>query len=155
MVNFLAALPERRHAGFDDAGWKVPWLDFETGCETWRDYVEAAMNFSQRHPARCLTVHHSRLVTKAEEVYAEIFEFLDIPSESGPIERTRTKRLNTSFPSPDGMPITMEFSDPWDDWSAEERQTFARIAGETMVRYGLASREELELEEQPRLAHQG
>jgi hypothetical protein len=140
MTNFLNALPEERRESFNRAGWAIPWLDFETACETWRDHVETAMRFAAAHPQRCLTVRHSRFVTAEWHAYRDIFRFLEIPFEHRPVAYVRVKRINTSFPSAPAR----EYWNPWPEWSEEQRRTFTRIAGDTMVRYGLATRDELE-----------
>jgi Sulfotransferase family len=146
MVNFLSAMPEDRRTSFADAGWDIPWLDFTVACETWRDNVEAAMAFCNRHQERCLTVLHARLVADPEPVYTEIFEFLGVPFEEPPVRYAASRRVNTSFPNQVGESSAGEFATPWEEWSDEQRQTFAEVAGETMVRYGLAPKLELEVE---------
>jgi hypothetical protein len=139
MVNFLAAMPEERKASFEQAGWDIPWLDFTVACETWRDNVETAMAFCERYPERCLTVVHGRLVADPEQAYREIFGFLGVPYEEQPVRYAASRRVNTSFPEQGTETAAGTFATPWEEWSDEQRRTFAEIAGETIVRYGLAA----------------
>jgi hypothetical protein len=143
MVNFLSAMPEDRRAAFDEAGWDIPWLDFTVACETWRDNVETAMAFCERHPERCLTVVHGRLVAGPEQVYREIFEFLGVPYEEPPVRYAASRRVNTSFPEQGTETAAGEFATPWEEWSGEQRRTFAEIAAVTMVRYEFATADDL------------
>jgi hypothetical protein len=140
MTNFQSALPADRRQSFGNAGWQIPWLDFETACETWRDHVETAMQFAQAHPERCLTILHSRFVSEPWRAYRDVFHFLEIPFEPAPVGYVRVKRINSSFPDA----AVGEYRNPWPEWTKEQRRAFERVAGETMVRYGLARREELE-----------
>ena len=138
-----------RRAAFDEAGWDIPWLDFNVACETWRDNVEKATAFTERNPKRCLTVVHGRLVADPAEIYTAIFEFLRVPYEQAPVNYASSRRVNTSFPDQERESSAGEFATPWDEWSDEQRQTFADIAGGTMVRCGLATESELNVEREP------
>jgi hypothetical protein len=145
MTNFMNALPQERRESFERAGWQVPWLDFEIACETWRDYVEAATSFAAADTERCLTILHSRFVSEPWKAYRDVFRFLEIPFEPGPVAYVRVKRINSSFPSA----ALGEYGNPWPEWTTKQRQTFVRIAGETMVRCGLATHEELATPAEP------
>jgi sulfotransferase family protein len=150
MINFLTAMPEERRASFEQAGWTISWLDFTVACETWRDHVQAASAFAGRQPDRCLTVVHGQLVADPQQTYAEIFEFLGISFEEPPVRYAESLRVNTSFPTRGGGQAKVGyFSTPWQEWPREERETFAEIAGPTMVQHGLATAEELELKGVP------
>jgi hypothetical protein len=142
MTHFLDALPDERRRSFDQAGWAIPWLEFETACELWRDYVKTAAAFSARHPDRCLTVRHDRIVLEPWRALRDVYRFLGIPFEHAPIAYVRVTRINTSFPErPAG-----EYPNPWDEWSTAQRRTFVEVAGETLVDNGLAGWKELEWE---------
>lgn len=145
MINFLTAMPEERRASFEQAGWTIPWLDFTVACETWRDHVETASAFAGRHPDRCLKIVHGELVANPRGTYEEIFEFLGIDFEEPPVRYAESLRINTSFPARGGQATAGHFSTPWEEWSPEQRETFAGIAGPTMLRYCLAAPEELQL----------
>jgi len=85
MTNFANALSDERRRTLERADWSMPWPDFETACATWRDSVETAMRFASFEPNRCLTVLHSRLVSEPWRAYRDVFRFLGIPFEQGPI----------------------------------------------------------------------
>ena len=140
MTNFMNALPGERSKRYEELGWTIPWLDFETACATWRDYVESAMRFGDSHPDRCLTIRHSRFVDEPWRAYRDIFEFLRLPFEPRPVDYCRSTRVNSSFPS---EPLR-SYSDPWTSWTPEQRRMFAAVAGQTMARCGFAARQELE-----------
>jgi Sulfotransferase family len=134
MTHFLDALTDERRQSLDQAGWAVPWLDFEEACATWRIYVEAASAFVAANPGRCLTVRHDRITREPWRAFRDIYRFLGIPFEHGPVDYVRVTRVNTSFPDrPPG-----DYPNPWDEWSQDQRSTFFRIAGETLVDKGLA-----------------
>jgi hypothetical protein len=142
MTHFRNALPDQRSERYERLGWKIPWLDFETACTTWRDHVESAMRFADSHRARCLTVLHSRFVEEPWRAYRDVFEFLGIPFEPRPVDYCRVTRVNSSFPSAPPR----SYANPWPSWTPEQRRIFVSVAGGTMVRYGFATREELEAE---------
>ena len=100
------------------------------------------MRFADSHRARCLTVLHSQFVEEPWRAYRGVFEFLGIPFEPRPVDYCRVTRVNSSFPSAPPR----SYSNPWQSWTPEKRRMFVSVAGETMVRYGLVTRGELELE---------
>jgi Sulfotransferase family len=142
MTNFMNALPDERNERYERLGWTIPWLDFETACATWRDHVESAMRFGDSHPERCSTILHSRLVEEPWRAYRDIFDFLGIPFEPRPVDYCRVTRVNSSFPSEPPR----SYSDPSTSWTPEQRRLFVSVAGETMVRYGFVTRQELEVD---------
>jgi hypothetical protein len=145
MINFLTAMPDERRVSFEHAGWTIPWLDFTVACETWRDHVEAASGFASRWPDRCSKVVHGELVANPQKTYEEIFKFLDVHFEDAPVRYAESIRVNTSFPARGGQSTAGHFSTPWEEWSLEQRETFAGIAGPTMLQHGLAAAEDLQL----------
>ena len=104
------------------------------------------MAFCERHPKRCLTIMHGRLVAGPGQIYTEIFDFLGVPYEQPPVNYAMSRRINTSFPDQGGETAAGEFTTPWGEWSDEQQRTFVEIAGETMVRYRLANEEDLHTE---------
>jgi hypothetical protein len=140
MTNFMTALPDERSERYERLGWAIPWLDFETACATWRDHVESAMRFADSHRERCMTILHSRFVEEPWRAYFDVYKFLGIPFEPRPIDYCRVVRVNSSFPSA----APRSYSNPWPSWTPEQQRIFVKEAGETMVRYGFATREELE-----------
>jgi hypothetical protein len=142
MTNFLNALPEDRGRRFEQAGYDIPWLDFEVACATWSDYVERAMWFVEQNPERCHAVLHRQIVSEPWRAFRDIFAFLDLPFEHGPVSYVRVKRVNSSFQDK----AVGDYPNPWHEWSKEEQRTFVRVCGRTQVQCGLAAWDELEYE---------
>jgi len=114
--------------------------DFAWACRDWRRSVEAAMEFAARQPERCITVRHEDLTEHPQSVLSDIYRFLEISYEETPVEHVRANRINSSFSNrPAGTP-----TDPWQEWTAEQRGTFLREAGPAMARYGLMHADELQ-----------
>jgi hypothetical protein len=111
---------------------------FALACWAWRRSVELALEFEARHPDRCLTVRHEALSADPETVCEQIFQFLAVPAESGPVEYLRSHRLNSSFESGRTMP------DPWSGWTSEQKGTFLKEARDLLRRRGLIDPGELE-----------
>jgi len=123
-----------------------PWgSHFGKACQTWRDHTEAAMDFCARRPERCLTVVNEELVAAPVEGFRQVLQFLDTPYEEGPANFFRTNRINSSFRvQASGQPDRSEYSEPWEGWSSEQRMIFYWEAGPTMIKYGLATKEEMD-----------
>jgi hypothetical protein len=168
MSRFLARFSPASREAILKSGHLASWsTDFRAACRTWREYTEAATRFCAAHPERCLTVINEQLVSDPERGFAEIGRFLDIAPEKGPIEFFRGYRVNSSFQeAPPDLPSAENLSRPfrqwsldqsqyfldpkphrdragWKDWPTEWREQFIAEAGETMVRLGFASGEEL------------
>jgi hypothetical protein len=121
----------------------IPWAsDFRAACVAWRAHVESALGFEEDEPDRLLTVMYDRMVGDPEGQFQEILRFLDAPLEDGPAECFRSTRINSSF---QGKEAPRPASEPWQEWSAEERGIFCEEAGEILVRTGFAETAELEL----------
>jgi Sulfotransferase family len=143
MTNFMAAFPQERKRRFEQAGRAIPWVEFDVACATWREYVEAARDFTARIPTRCLTIRHDRIVREPWRALRDVYRFLGIPFEDRPVAYVRVTRVNSSFPDrPPG-----DYPNPWDQWSPEQRRTFLEIASETLFDNGLAGWPDLDLEE--------
>jgi hypothetical protein len=142
MSHFLEAVPEERRQRYGQAGWTIPWLEFEAACAVWREYVVAATDFTRRNPSRCLTIRHDRIVREPWRAFQDVYRFLGVPFEHPPIDYVRVTRVNTSFPErPPG-----EYPNPWDEWSDGQRRTFSEVAGETLVDNGFAGWNDLDFE---------
>lgn len=143
MTNFMAAFPEERKRRFEQAGRSIPWIEFHAACTTWREYVDAVRSFEARNPTRCLTIRHDRIVREPWRALRDVYRFLRIPFEDGPIAYVRVTRVNSSFP--DRRPG--DYPNPWDEWSPEQRRAFVEIAGETLVDHGFAGWRDLDVEQ--------
>lgn len=104
---------------------------------------ESAMRFADSNRERCLTILRSRFVEEPWR-YRDAFEFLGIPFEPRPVDHRRVIRVNLSLPSA----LPRSYSNPWQNWTPEQRRIFGRVAGRKMVLYGFLTREKLALEPQ-------
>lgn len=121
-----------------------PWAeDFEAACRTWVEYLEAGMAFAEAHTEQCLTVTNERLSQNPDRQFEEIFQFLDVSSEVAAAEYTRGNRINSSYPPHYSSGGAQEQANPWDDWGPEQKRDFIRDAGETMLRCGYLTDQEL------------
>jgi Sulfotransferase family len=106
--------------------------DFRAACRLWASSVEAASAFVSQHPERARTVVHERLVADPETGFRELFEFLDVDWEPGPVELLRCRRVNSSF-GEDGEIEPDPDPEPWLGWSPEQLATFHEEAGRTLA----------------------
>jgi len=122
----------------------LPWgTDFTEACIQWRHFVEVSMEFAARHPARCLTVTNEALVADPDNSFRKIFAFMGVPFEEAPASFFRENRWNSSFLTiADQRPSG---SDPWNEWTLEQRRAFAAVAGQTLIKCGFATEEDLQL----------
>jgi Sulfotransferase family len=105
--------------------------DFRAACQLWATSVETASAFVSEHPERARTVVHERLVDDPSAGFRELFDFLGVDWEPGPVELFRGGLVNSSFESkPD--------PEPWLGWSPEQRAIFHAEAGPTLVASGFA-----------------
>jgi LPS sulfotransferase NodH len=135
MVNFHNA--PSREAQRQQFGPLKQW-DFRNACETWSRYVETALDFAARQPARCLTVRNEELIAGPLEGFRKIFDFIRAADESAPAEYFATHQINSSF-WPGGRidsPLPSRFSDPWENWTADQQHIFNERAGQTLARSG-------------------
>lgn len=146
MTHLGRTLTEGRLQQMEQAEFLPDWArDFRRACETWRSHVRAATDFSRRHPDRCLTVPHRTLERTPAIALAAILRFLREPYEDQPAAFLNRHRINSSFTVPGGC-STRDYSrpDPRATWSAEQRATFAEVAGTDMIDLGLATGDEFE-----------
>lgn len=135
MENFMNKFRDRPHAVRYVPAWAT---DFEEGCRTWRDWVEAAVAFGARRPARYHCVVNDDLLRHPDRALTAVLDFLGEPYEDGPATFLRDERVNSSFGA--GAETRARGSDGWD---TERRAVFAEIAGPTMVATGLMTVAEL------------
>jgi hypothetical protein len=106
--------------------------DFRAACRLWASSVEAASAFVSQHPERARTVVHERLVADPETGFRELFEFLEVDWEPGPVELLRGRRVNSSF-GDDGEIEPDPDAEPWLGWSPVQLATFREEAGRTLA----------------------
>jgi Sulfotransferase family len=113
--------------------------DFRRGCETWVQWVEAALDFAAAHPTRCLTVRNEDLSADPQGGFATIAGFLGLEPHPGPANFFGKKRINSSWVKEPVRPS----DDDWSEWTRSQRREFVAIAGETMGRAGYGAGEAL------------
>jgi hypothetical protein len=148
MVNFLLKETSESRAHLRD-GYVNSWMtDFSEACRTWRSHVNKAMDFCEQHPERCVTVVNEELIADPVAGFRTIFEFIGEPNEEQSAHYFGSNRVNSSFEKDSDKPAAVRRilqSDPWQGWTLEQRVTFLEEAGQALVRYGLATEEELQL----------
>ena len=118
-----------------------PWTrDFEAACESWANHVAIVARFEDANPGRCLTIRNEDLVTDPHAALSRMLDFLDAAPDDGPADFLATRRINSSFDDETGSPSETD----WSGWTSDQRRTFARIAGPTLVAAGYGTRDELE-----------
>jgi hypothetical protein len=167
MLHYLDRFDAPRRAELIQSGeGRWPWAtDLREACRAWRETVEAGYAFADKYSSRCLTVCNESLVADPDHGFAAIYRFLQVPVEAAPVACFRTHRLCSSFredspPHPleptslrAGLtaeqasflvePVGYQDTQPWTEWTAEQKRIFAEEAGETLVRWGFAQRAEL------------
>ena len=125
------------------SGFDVHWVsDFAEACRAWVHYVRKGLEAAGTHPDRILEVRHEHLVKRPRSELKRVFAFLGEPSSERSIEFIATKRINSSYGNRGAGDIRTPKDPaagpkrPWDRWTAEERETFAEIAGNTMSELG-------------------
>ena len=144
-ANFLHLVRDGRAvvSSMMSSGFDVHWTsDFAEACRAWVHYVRTGFEAAGTTPDRILEVRHERLVGRPRSELKRIFAFLGEPPSERAVEFIATKRINSSYGNRDAGDIRTPKDPatgpkrPWDRWTAEERDTFADIAGNTMSELG-------------------
>ena len=107
--------------------------DFAAACRAWAHDVQTADAFCTAHPDRCHTVRVEDLEASPDAAFGDLLAFLSLPNEAGPAA------FFTERPNRFGFPYQHLFeSEPWQTWSPDQRETFAREAGACQERHGYA-----------------
>jgi hypothetical protein len=138
MLNFAGSVRDPAVARFIDqrVGWAT---EMRGACEAWRDHVEAAVSFCDRHTDRATVVRYEDLVGAPQAAFGKIHHFLAIADEQGPARFLTSRRINSSF----GERPRLSTGELWETWAEERRRTFAEVAGPTMLRCGYSTSGEL------------
>jgi hypothetical protein len=144
MVHFLNPAGGVQGTDENRKGRATPWAtDFRVACRTWRSYLEAVENFAGQHEGRCLTCRNEELVTNPEDGFRKILAFLEVPYEEEPAAFFQSNRINSSFrPNSRDRSWVQSLSDPWSEWTSEQKAIFMEEAGETLVRSGYAAEDD-------------
>lgn len=145
MIHFEDNLGNELAAQMEKAARLPPWArDFRDACRTWCHFVDSSMGFCSAHPSRSLTVTNEKLVKHPRDRFRDILEFLGVPGEDAPSSYFQSHRINSSFPRFDAASApAAHLANPWDLWSFEQRSIFLHEAGPTMLKYGLASEDDM------------
>ncbi|MDQ4132907.1 MAG: sulfotransferase [Actinomycetota bacterium] len=138
MNNFLAKFERRPAARQYVPSWAA---DFAEACRTWRRWTETGAAFCARHPDRAVTVVNERLSADPTDGFGELYRFLGLDWEDGPVDAFSGGRVNSSFV---GAAIARPSRQAPPTWDAERRAVFVEEAGELMLSLGLASWEDLQ-----------
>ena len=125
------------------SGFKAHWAsDFAAACRAWVHYVRLGLEAAGTNPDRILEVRHENLTRRPRSELKRVFAFLgERPSERS-VELVRTRRINSSYGNSGPRDIRKPKDTaagpkrPWDRWTAEEKDTFAEIAGKPMSELG-------------------
>lgn len=122
---------ETAHGGpVPDAEMPAWTVSFERACRTWAQYTTSALDLQEKRSRRCIVVRNEQLGERPGPELGRLLAFLGLPDHPGPTEVFAGPRINSSFgndASPDAS---------WSGLDAEQRETFARFAGEAMDRAG-------------------
>lgn len=128
-----------------NSGFGTAWAgDFTEACRTWAWFVDQAVMFGTRHPARYLAVPYQFLAESPQGCFRGILDFIDAEFNEGPGEFIRSRRINSSY-QPDG-PRDGEYRGPrtpWEKWDKDQRGIFVREAGRTFVEHRFGTEQEL------------
>jgi hypothetical protein len=142
MIHFSDLLGAEGSDRFKSTGRLPKWAtDFRTACQTWCQFVEAALTFEASHPDCCLTVVNEQLASHTQECFSEIFRFVGVAYEDTPIRYFRSNRINSSFRPASTKPGWVQnLTNPWEEWTEERKQVYLEEAGPTLAKHDLAHR---------------
>ncbi len=107
--------------------------DFGKACATWSRWVNIALDFSERHPARCTTVVTDVAAADPRHAFARLFSFLGEPDEPAPADFYGQGPVNSSFPEQQRPQA------PWRSWTPQQQRTFDDVAGQAFARFEAVS----------------
>jgi hypothetical protein len=147
MLHFFDPRGDQLREAYVRTGRLPTWVtDFRAGCKEWAKFVELSLWYAERYPDRFLTVQNEKLMADPGHEFQQIFDFIQVPFEKGPVEFFQTKRINSSFPQhygPNGAP-TATADHPWDSWSEEQRDIFLQEAGDVYLQCGYSTKSEFQ-----------
>lgn len=127
---FLWMLRDGRQVAHSLQNFEANQQDLPVGAETWRRYTQAALDFRESADgARMFTMRLAEVVTQPESALEPLWEFLQVPSESGPAQMIRERKLNSSFAAGEEGDRARS---GWRSWSDEELHQFTDGAGPLM-----------------------
>ncbi|MBI2822856.1 MAG: sulfotransferase [Acidobacteria bacterium] len=155
MIHFADSLPQELKGKFIASGFLPEWATgFRQACQTWRLFIERAIDFCTAHPDRCLTVVNEKLAAEPKAAFKKIFNFLRIRYQDGPVNFFQSSRLNSSFgpnvwgtpaaqDEPAQRPVVSSPSEPWKEWLPDQNAIFLEEVVPTLSKYRLVGPEQL------------
>ena len=118
--------------------------DFKKACETWRKTSAAALDFCEKHPERALTVRLEELERDPLGGFGGVLKFLQAAPSDAPARYFASHRINSSFSKSVtlGNQAIHKISEPWETWTAKQKEIFTKEAGEALAGYGFSQEEE-------------
>lgn len=113
---------------------------FEEQCRGW---VRSMKNFRYLLSLEsAIEVRHEQLVTRPEELFQNIFNFLGVENHEGPVNYVRNNIVHPlEKPTQGAINVEKFFSErkpSYESWSPEQREIFKRICGGSMREAGYA-----------------
>ena len=146
MIHMASKLSEnerenRRAWGGSGPAWRT---DFKKACETWRKMSAAARDFCEKHPERSLTVRLEELERDPLGGFGGVLKFLQAAPSDVPARYFASHRINSSFSKSVtfGNQAIDKISEPWETWTAQQKEIFTKEAGEPLAGYGFSQEEE-------------
>jgi hypothetical protein len=146
MIHMASKLSEnerenRRAWGGSGPAWRT---DFKKACETWRKMSAAALDFCEKHPERSLTVRLEELERDPLGGFAGVLKFLQAAPSDAPGRYFASHRINSSFSESVtlGNQAADKISEPWETWTAKQKEIFTKEAGEALAGYGFSQKEQ-------------
>jgi hypothetical protein len=166
MIHFMDRFNASQKAKMKKLGLVPAWrTDFREACKFWRRLVKVGLAFAAGHPDRCLTVVNEELVTDPRGGFAKVCRFIGEPFEERPVAFFQSNRIMSSFSQPkEGgstnfakplsqwtmedakafvEPVPYQLTEPWAEWTAEQKAIFAEEAGALMIQCNFASEDEM------------
>jgi hypothetical protein len=148
MIHIAATLtPEERSRM--DGKFLPDWAtNFRVACDAWKKLATAGMNFCATRSDCAVTVVNREMESDPAGTMSRILKFLGANYHEDCADFLRKRRINSSFQPPGGFDAS-QYSrpQPWENWSMEQRRIFVEVAGQTLCEFGLASPEELAIDE--------
>jgi hypothetical protein len=145
MIHMASKLSEnerenRRAWGGSGPAWRT---DFKKACETWRKMSAAALDFCEKHPERSLTVRLEELERDPLGGFRGVLKFLQAAPSDAPARYFASHRINSSFSKSVtlGNQAIDNISEPWETWTAKQKEIFTKEAGEALAGYGFSQEE--------------
>lgn len=116
--------------------------NFKVACQTWVQFVRAALDFAAEHAEQVLDVRYENLCDRAEDEFDRILTWLGQPGQEDVAQFFKTgKRMNSSFTGhlktlADGNAGAYDWRSAW---SKRQKSTCQKVCGDLLRQLGYAS----------------